>query len=108
MDFPFCFCHFHEQFLVLDRNPASQDFHGVLEVAIEEDFAHAIDKRCAGGVQYVECAAKGPLFGRVRDFAEEHEDVPYAELRREGDRVVEKGEVPTSTVCCRLNIECAL
>lgn len=37
--------------------------------------------------------------------AEEHEDVPNAELGREWNRVVEQREIPSSAVCCRGNTQ---
>lgn len=37
--------------------------------------------------------------------AEEHENVPNAELGREWNRVVEQREIPSSAVCCRGNTQ---
>lgn len=44
MDFPFRFSDTHEHFCVFDRNPASEDFHDILKVRLENDFTHAINK----------------------------------------------------------------
>ncbi len=43
-----------------------------------------------------------------RGVAEEHEDVPDAELGGEGDGVVEEGEVPAGSVGGRGNVEVGL
>lgn len=102
---------FHQQFLVLDRNPTRQDFHCVLEIAVEKDLPRAVDQRCARCVQDIETTGKGPVFvgweAEVR-VAEEHEDVPDTELGWEGDGVVEEGEIPACAVGCGIDVEFGL
>lgn len=55
-------------------------------------------------MQDVEAAGEGVDLGRGRGrngrvgVAEKHEDVPDAELRGEGDRVVEEGQVPAGAI----------
>lgn len=44
MDFPFRFGDTHEHFGVFDGNPASEDFHDILKVGLENDLTHAINK----------------------------------------------------------------
>lgn len=69
--------------------------------------------KCIGGVEV------GVWFGGVGDgrevvgggwggVAEEHEDVPDAELGGEGDGVVEEGEVPAGSVGGGGNVEVGL
>lgn len=84
----------HQQLLILNGDPAREHLHRVLEIAVHQYLPRAVDERCACRVQHVETAAKRAFFagweGEVR-VAEQHEDVPDAELRGEGDGVVEEG-----------------
>lgn len=95
--------HAHQHLLVPDRDPAREHLHRVLEVGVEEDLAGAVDQGRGDGVEDVEAAGEGGGGGGqggkggVR-VAEEHEDVPDAELGGEGDGVVEEGEVPAGAV----------
>jgi hypothetical protein len=59
----------------------------------------------------VKAAGKWSIFGGSEGgirVAEEHEDVPDAELGGERDGVVEEGEVPASAVGGRLDAELVL
>ena len=108
MQFPLRFRNLHKQLLILDRNPACKHFHRVLEIAVEENLPSAINERRGSSVQDIEAAAKGLVFGwfeRGIRVSEEHEDVPDAELCREGDGVVEEGEVPAGAVGGGLDIK---
>ena len=52
-------------------------------------------------MQDVQASSEGTFWGRREDrvgIAEEHEDVPDAELGGEWDGVIEKGEVPAGAV----------
>lgn len=97
---PFHTGNTHQHLLVLNRDPARKDFHRVFEIRVEEDVAGAGDEGGGGGVQDVEAAGGGGLRmgGGGGGVAEEHEDVPDAELGGEGDGVVEEGEVPAGAV----------
>ena len=106
----------HQQLLILDRNPARQHLHRILKVRVQQDLARAINQRRRRRMQHIQLPAERPLrvgMGRVgREggvlVAEEHEDVPDAELGREGDRVVEEGEVPAGAVGCGFDLEVLL
>jgi hypothetical protein len=108
MQLPLRFRNLHEQLLVLDWNPACKHLHRVLEIAVKENLPSAINERRRSGVQDIEAAAEGSVFGwfeRGIRVPEEHEDVPDAELCREGDGVVEEGEVPAGAVGGGLDIK---
>lgn len=106
MKFPFGTGDFHEEFLVLDGNPGGKDLHSVFEVRVEEDITGAVDEGRRGGVQNVEAAAEGSFLSQwlvgIR-VAQEHEDVPYAQLGCEGDAIVEEGQVPAGAIGGRVN-----
>ena len=111
MQFPLRLRDFHKQLFILDRDPTRKHFHRIFEVAVEEDLPGAIDERRRSSVQDVETAAEGPIWGRCDGWvgiAKEHEDVPDAELRREGDRVIEEGQVPAGSIGCGLDAEFSL
>jgi hypothetical protein len=111
MQLPLCLRDFHEEFLVLDWNPAREHLHRVLEVAVKENLSGAIDESCRCGVYDIETAAKRSVFGSGEggiNVPKEHEDVPNAELSWEGNRVVEEGEVPAGPVSGRLDSEFGL
>ena len=85
-----------------------------------EDVEGAVEGGGVGGVGVVrEVVVGGVGFGRVGDrrkkvgggwggVAEEHEDVPDAELGGEGNGVVEEGEVPAGSVGGRGDVEVGL
>jgi hypothetical protein len=111
MQFPLRLRDLHEQLLILDRNPARKHLHRIFEVAVEEDLPGAVDERRRSSVQDVETAAEGPIWRRCDGgigIAKEHEDVPDAELRREGDGVIEEGQVPTGSIGRGLDAEFSL
>lgn len=111
MQFPLRLRDLHKQLFILDRDPARKHFHRIFEVAVEEDLPGAIDERRRSSVQDVETAAEGPIWCRCDGWvgiAKEHEDVPDAELRREGDRVVKEGQVPAGSIGCGLDAEFSL
>ena len=95
-------CDAHEHLFVLDRDPAREHFHCVFKVGVEEDFAGAVDEGGGGGVEDVEAAVEGGWGEGERGarvwVAEEHEDVPDAELGGERDGVIEEGQVPAGAV----------
>jgi hypothetical protein len=111
MQFPLRFRDPHQQLLVLDRDPAREDLHRVLEIAIEEDLPGAIDQRRTRGMEDIETSRKRARFtwraGEVR-VAEEHEDIPHPELGGEGNRVVEQSQIPPGAVRSGLDIELRL
>jgi hypothetical protein len=111
MQFPLRLRDLHKQLFILDRDPARKHFHRIFEVAVEEDLPGAIDERRRSSVQDVETAAEGPIWRRCDRWvgiAKEHENVPDAELRREGDRVIEEGQVPAGPIGCGLDAEFSL
>ncbi len=111
MQFPLRLRNFHKQFFILDRNPARKHLHSVLKIAVEEDLPSAINECCGSGMQDIETAAEGSIFGWCEGgvrIPEEHEDVPDAELCGKGDRVVEEGEVPAGAVGCWFDVELGL
>lgn len=58
MNFPFRLGDSHEKFHVLDRDPASEDLHGILEVRLKNDLSHAIDESGGRGMEDVQAPAK--------------------------------------------------
>ncbi len=90
----------HQQLLILDRDPTGQHLHGIFEIRIEQDLPRAVDQRRRRRVQDVEAAGEAAAVrgGAGLGVAEEHEDVPDAQLRGEGDRVVEQGQIPAGAV----------
>lgn len=84
----------HQKFLVLDRDPAGENLHRVLEIRVEEDVPGTVDQGGRGSVQDVETTVIGGVVvdddavvqgsgwtGRERVdvwVSQEHEDVPDA------------------------------
>ena len=90
----------HKHLNILNRHPTRENLHGILKVRFEDDLAHAVDEGGGGSMQDIQTFAEaarlrflGFAGAPVEDcvgggevcVAEEHEDVPDAELGGEGD-----------------------
>ena len=51
MLFPLSFRDLHKQLLILHGDPAREDFHGVLKVAVKKNLSGPIYQCSAGGVE---------------------------------------------------------
>ena len=100
MNLPLRFRNSHKHLNILNRHPAGENLHGILKVRFKDNLAHAVDEGRGGSMQDIQTFAEAACLrllrlagSSVQDcvgrgevcVAEEHEDVPYAELGGEGD-----------------------
>ena len=92
----------HQHILIPHRHERSKRLHRALEVRIQNDIPRSIDQRRRSRMQHIQIRAPESLARRRRTVsrlvAEQHEDVPDAQLRRERHAHVEQREVPAGAV----------